>query len=631
MPNHIIQTTWRLRWLKVVVLLCIGLVFQAKIALGAATDSAVVTITEKSASVVLNNGLLSAEIDKANGNVLAVVYNGISMLASPGYLNWHAGDEDSDFKDHGSTYGRIGNGQFSIVADPASNGGELVEISIGQKALGPNQPFGVELHYVLRRGESGLYAFVVFTHEKGQPGGEISQIRWLFRLKDEVYDFMAIDDQRRRVMPPSDAPTKALAPKESLMITAGPFKGMMVDKYHDFADAGEHFVHGWIGREKQVGCWIVSGSTEDQNGGPTKQFNTAHFGRILMKIFSCSHYGASNVVVGTEEWRKLYGPCLLYFNAGQDADGLWADAKKKAEAERFAWPYSWMRHPLYPLIAERATVSGKLELKDPQDPAASPTNAWVGLAAPSPDWQQQSNNYQYWIRADAEGRFTIPNVRPGKYTLYSFVDGVMDEFRRDGVEVAKGQTLDLPSLRWIPRRNGRQLWQIGTPDRTAKEFRHGDDYRQWGLWLQYPKDFPNGVNFVIGKSHERTDWNYAQVNVGQGKNAFGTTWTILFDLDALPGSGTATLRIALAAATKADLEITLNGRAIGQIQTGHDSAMIRAGIHGQYSQTDIRFGASLLKKGRNQLTLTQHAGGNVQKSIMYDCLRLEVDDRSAAK
>ena len=207
----------------------------------------------------------------------------------------------------------------------------------------------------------------------------------------------------------------------------------------------------------------------------------------------------------------------------------------------------------------------------------------------------------------------------------------MDEFRRDDITVSQGQTLDLQTLSWTPRRHGRQLWQIGIPDRTAKEFRHGNDYRHWGLWLQYPKDFPNDVNFIIGQSHERTDWNYAQVNVGQGKNAIGTKWTVRFNLAAPPKRGTAVLSVALAAATKADLEIAMNGRTICHITTGHDSAMIRAGIHGQYSLTPIHFDATLLKKGMNQLTLTQRANGNIQKCVMYDCLRLEVDEDSTAK
>src|SRR5205823_2085824 len=121
--------------------------------------------------------------------------------------------------------------------------------------------------------------------------------------------------------------------------------------------------------------------------------------------------------------------------------------------------------------------TGRLALADPQDPTASPAGAWVGLAAPHPDWQKQSNAYQYWVHADSKGAFTIPNVRPGQYTLYAFTKGVMDEFRRDAVTVDAGASHDLGALAWAPVRHGRQLWQIGTPDRSAQEFRHGDNFR----------------------------------------------------------------------------------------------------------------------------------------------------------
>jgi len=36
------------------------------------------------------------------------------------------------------------------------------------------------------------------------------------------------------------------------------------------------------------------------------------------------------------------------------------------------------------------------------------------------DWQTDGKYYQYWARADAAGRFTIPNARPGIYALYAF-------------------------------------------------------------------------------------------------------------------------------------------------------------------------------------------------------------------
>jgi rhamnogalacturonan endolyase len=318
---------------------------------------------------------------------------------------------------------------------------------------------------------------------------------------------------------------------------------------------------------------------------------------------------------------------MLYLNSGGGTNELWLDAKKKAATECAAWPYEWMNHPLYPHDAGRATVSGRLRVTDPQDAAASPAGAWVGLAAPAPDWQQQAGGYQFWVRADTNGAFEIPHVRPGTYALYAFVDGVMDEFQKTNVTVAGGSRLDLGTLDWKPVRHGRQLWQIGVPDRTAREFRHGDDYRQWGLWNQYPQDFPNGVNFIIGRNQERTDWNYAQVCVQTNGTWTGTRWNILFDLDAALKPGTATLRLAFASTHAARVRVSVNDSVAGDTgRLGSDNAIIRAGIHGQYSISDIRFDAGLLKPGRNRITLEQTEGGNSQKGVMYDCIRLEVPD-----
>lgn len=53
--------------------------------------------------------------------------------------------------------------------------------------------------------------------------------------------------------------------------------------------------------------------------------------------------------------------------------------------------------------------------------------------------------------------------------------------------------------------------------------------------------------------------------------------------------------------------------------------MIRAGIHGQYSEQDTFFDTSFLHPGQNTISLTQSSGGSAQKSIMYDAIRLELD------
>jgi rhamnogalacturonan endolyase len=91
-----------------------------------------------------------------------------------------------------------------------------------------------------------------------------------------------------------------------------------------------------------------------------------------------------------------------------------------------------------------------------------------------------------------------------------------------------------------------------------------------------------------------------------------------------PKPGTATLRIALAAAHKAALRIYVNGKLAGARNFDTDNAMVRAGIHGQYSQWDVSFNTTLLKPGQNIITLEQASGHSLLKNVMYDCLRLEV-------
>ena len=92
----------------------------------------------------------------------------------------------------------------------------------------------------------------------------------------------------------------------------------------------------------------------------------------------------------------------------------------------------------------------------------------------------------------------------------AIADGVLGEFTQTNLVVNAGYTTGLGALRWQPKRHGRTVWEIGVPDRTAREFRHGDHYWQWGLYFKYVEDFPNDVNFIIGQSDWRRDWNYVQ-------------------------------------------------------------------------------------------------------------------------
>ena len=165
-------------------------------------------------------------------------------------------------------------------------------------------------------------------------------------------------------------------------------------------------------------------------------------------------------------------------------------------------------------------------------------------------------------------------------------------------------------------------------------FLHGDKGRQWGLYLQYPKDFPNDVHYVIGKSDYHKDWNYAQVprasdETGSG-NGPATTWSVTFGLPAAP-HGSATLCLALAGSSARHVAVTVNGKPAGETGPLPDTATIRRdALRGYWQERDITFDAALMKAGTNVLTLTVPAGG-VMSGVEYDYLRLELDDAATAR
>src|SRR5579862_6757530 len=176
------------RFLAVFAYACI-----AVLGTGAHAHAAGVTLRDKGGSVVLDNSAVSVEIGKKDGNVLALEYKGKQILAEPAYLDWHT-DRDK----------HISNGEFSVRIDPAKNNGEMAEVVVRRKSAGAGDnagAFDIELHHVLRRGDSGFYSYAVFSHPASYPKTGFGQSRMVFRLRDDVFDFINVDDQRRRLMP----------------------------------------------------------------------------------------------------------------------------------------------------------------------------------------------------------------------------------------------------------------------------------------------------------------------------------------------------------------------------------------------------------------------------------------------
>lgn len=604
---------------------------------GSPTGGANVTVTTTATTATLSNGIIQAIIEKSTGRVTSYKLNGFQMVdpANPIYYSMDGG---ADFD--------VPSGCVYSLISSSSNHVEISCKRTWNASAGYKHNFDIDLRYVLRRGDTGLYAFAILDHPASYPAASVGEWRIVWKLPRDsttfTFERAYVDDLRNWEMPSvydyQNASPSAIG--EIVKLNTGVMAGKYDGKYTYAARYSEIGTWGHASHIAKKGVWFVLGGHDYFNDGPTLQDLTSSESYILMH-FGRDHFGGSATFVAAgEAWRKMYGPFLLYCNATTAAtnagDVLWADAKAQVAAEEAAWPYAWLTNADHPAAAARGTVTGRLLVNDPLKPSITGANANIGLAAPEEtdgNWQFQSKGYQYWTKADASGNFSIPAVRPGTYTLYAFTDGVVGEFSKIGVTVTAGGTNAQGDITWNISHPGTSIaWEIGVPDRTAKEFKHGNDYFIPFMWDVYTQELSNPLVYNVGSSNPATDWNYAHSNY-TGATA-GTTgpweWKVNFNLPAVPRSGNATLTVAVASAYYSGLFLYLNdsptsfARIIPPV--GGGNALLRQGIHAKYSYVDIPIPVSSLRTGANTFTFRFSSGVGFSPHVMYDYLRLELPD-----
>ena len=431
------------------------------------------------------------------------------------------------------------------------------------------------------------------------------------------------EDMRKAVPVPG-------APMEITKITSGLWKDRLECKYMYNARYREIGCWGYASDRNNLGGWWVLGGHDFFNDGPTKQDLSASVGAGLIHLNRNHYSGTAFHIRKGEAWTKFYGPILFYCNDKIGADACWLDARARTRIEEAAWPYEWIKNPAYPPAGGRGSVRGKLVVNDPLKPALNAGGAWVGIAKPSTDWkdnwQFQADAYQYWVQAGADGTFNIPHIRPGTYALYVFTKGAVGEYYRDGVTVKAGQSTALGDVTWtVPHKGTKIAWEIGVPDRTAAEFKHGKDFFLPLLYARLPREVPNPFDYDADKGDWASVWNYAQ-STGRNANnqSVPSRWRIHFNLASVP-EGTATLTVAFAGADATRLFVFVNDEAKAlcrlnpKVQGGN--ALLREGVHAKYCVEYVEIPASRLKAGENVITLEQdNPGGHV----MYDYLNLEL-------
>jgi rhamnogalacturonan endolyase len=179
------------------------------------------------------------------------------------------------------------------------------------------------------------------------------------------------------------------------------------------------------------------------------------------------------------------------------------------------------------------------------------------------------------------------------------------------------------------------LWEIGIPNRSASEFYYYEKHNDPETPLQYGLLYPNDITYTIGKSDFTKDWFCMHVphNTNadvkstpfSGANSPGaaTPRTVVFNLDAAPASGKATLRLEIAGSGANQLYISVNGEPVGRQSLRSEGTIARHGSHGLWTSYPFEFDATKLKAGENTLTLTIPAGP-CNNGVLYDYISLEL-------
>uniref|UniRef100_A0A804HSV4 rhamnogalacturonan endolyase n=1 Tax=Musa acuminata subsp. malaccensis TaxID=214687 RepID=A0A804HSV4_MUSAM len=572
-------------------------------------------------------------------------------------LVWNPSDRDSGI------YQKVYGTEFEVLKGDANH----VEVSFRTQWDPSNRgklvPLNIDKRFVMLQGSSGFYTYAIYEHLQGLPDVNLGETRVVFKLRKDKFHYMAIADNRQRIMPMPDdrgeGRSEKLGYPEAVRLTDpinATLRGEVDDKYQYSCDNKDSMVHGWISSDPSVGFWVITPSNEFKSGGPVKQDLTSHVGPTALSMFVSSHYSGVDTVPkfrNGEYWKKVFGPVFIYLNSAPDKSDpklLWEDAKKQMQVEVGKWPYEFPASEDFHKSEKRGSVSGRLRVVDKyiNKEYINGNSAFVGLASPGEagSWQRESKGYQFWVRADVDGNFVIKNVRTGVYNLYAWVPGFIGDYKSSvNITVTSGNHINLGNLVYNPPRDGPTLWEIGIPDRSAAEFfvpdpdpkytnrlyvHHPDRFRQYGLWERYADLYPAGdLNYTIGVSDYRKDWFYAQVTRKDGQGSYqATTWQIRFRLDSVRRNGPYKLRVALAASHLSELQVRFNNPRVQPAHfttglIGRDNSIARHGIHGLYWLFSIDVESSWLLKGDNIIFLTQTRGQSPFNGVMYDYIRME--------
>ncbi|KAI0528094.1 polysaccharide lyase family 4 protein [Xylaria bambusicola] len=645
---------------------------------------AFLTATETSSQFLLQNDRLKVAVDKKNGQVVDVVLDREDLL---GPVSGNSGKGPyvdcscipSGFWTPGST------AKYKLIKGTDSTGTPYGGVRMSDTYAATNQT--IEQWWFLREGETGIHLFTRVTYfNRATPYlRELGELRTLFRPNTKLWTHLSSGDDNYAPIPSKEASSKQVVVQDAAWYLGKTPRDAYVQQYSDYFTKysfselwRDHKVHGQYSDGttssdgNTYGAWLVHNTRETYYGGPL-HYDLVVDGIVYNYLVS-GHYGAPvpNITHGFD---RTWGPQYYHFNKGTPKTTL---AELRADAAQYADP-KWNADfydsiaqyvPNYAPKSKRTTFKAIIKLPDG---AIRPIAI---LSENKQDFQLNVFNQtslQYWADIDrTTGTVEIPMVKTGTYRLTVYANGIFGWFIQDDVTISTNAPTS--SFTWEPESAGVEIWRIGTPDKSAGEYKHGRapdtskplapaQYRiYWGKW-DFAADFPKGVLYTIGSSTADKDLNYIHwswfpgyANYVRPQPVYDNVnnWTVRFELSPaqLAGTRTATFTVELAGAKTANgnnkwadlpderysnlpYTVAVNGAdvetwMIPSYRSG--SCGVRGGIVCQNFGHKFVFPTTRLKKGVNELVLSlPYNATNTETAVLpgvvyvqYDALRFEL-------
>lgn len=660
-------------------LLALAALFKASVAF--------LDATETTSQFKLQNDRLSVAVDKSNGQVVDIVLDQQDLL---GPISGNTGK--GPYVDCSCTPSGFwtpgGTAKFELIKGTDSTGTPYGGVRMSDTYKATNQ--SIEQWWFLREGETGLHLFTRVTYfNQATPFlRDLGELRTLFRPNTKLWTHLSGGDDNYAPIPSTEAYQNEVNVQDATWFLGKTGNDQYVQQYSDYFTKytfselwRDHKVHGQYSDGttssdgNTFGAWLVHNTRETYYGGPL-HYDLIVDGIVYNYLVS-GHYGAP-VPNMTHGFDRTWGPQYYHFNKGTPNTSL---AELRADAAQYADP-EWNADfydsiasyvPNYAPTSKRTTFQATIQL---------PEGAKRPIAVLSENKQDfqlnvfDNGSLQYWADIDPDtGSVSIPMVKTGTYRLTVYADGIFGWFIQDDVAVTASTTTPL-KVTWEPESAGTEIWRIGTPDKSAGEYRHGyapdtskpfgpSQHRiYWGAW-DFASEFPEGVAFTVGESAEAEDWNYIHwswfpgyANYERPEPVYDNVnnWTVRFDLTASQladaAKGTATLTVDLAGVKTANgnnkwtalpnekyssvpFTVAVNGAdletwVIPAYRSG--SCGVRSGVVCQNFGHKFVFPVTRLAEGRNELVLSLPFNAtNTETAVLpgviylqYDALRLEL-------